>query len=303
MLLIWITLSRQQIYNIARRDGGVKRTLSLSHPDESKNSNLSRESSGIRDRDSSLDIAWILDCWRSSVGNELENWQQHQLRSWCSDAAGDGDGVDLVDLVRIIEYAGRPEIRDPFRYVQVAVERRLGRGPEYRQELEVAAGETGRRYAEYGHVRNRRAYLATCARNADPPMTAETRRTGFLDSYRRRHGRLPWEPDGNEYSGVGVSAEVSEHRRHQQPEEALEPAQEPRRLPREKVPPVSEQGPCLHPLAALLPSRMSLADVVQVECSSGCGHRLYSDRGAFACPCHWSPAQVARAAAALQVGG
>ena len=297
-------LSRQQIYNIARRDGGVKRTLSSHHPDEYRNSDLLIESSEVPDRDSSLDIAWILDCWRSSVGRELENWQQHQLRSWANDAGADDGGCDLVDLVRFIEYAGRPEIRDPFRYVQVAVEQRLGKGPEYRQELEVAAGETGRRYAEYGHVRNRRAYLATCARNADPPMTAETRRTGFLDSYRRRHGRLPWEPNGNGSSGIRAEpAEVAELCRQQQPEEVLEPAQEPRRLPRDKVPPVSEQGPCLHPLAALLTSSMSLADVVQVQCSAGCGHRLYSDRGPFACPCHWPAATVARVANVLQVGG
>ena len=212
------SLSRQQIYNIAKRDGGVKRTLCLPHPDESKNSDLFIESSGAQNGDSSLDIAWILDCWRSSVGSELENWQQHQLRSWANDAAtddgADHGGVDLVDLVRIIEYAGRPEILDPFRYVQVAVERRRGKGPEYRQELEAAAGETGRRYAEYGHVQNRRAYLATCARNADPPVVdAETRRTGFLDSYRRRRGRLPWEPDGNGSSGIGVEpAEVAGRR-------------------------------------------------------------------------------------------
>ena len=201
------SLSRQQIYNIAKRDGGVKRTLSPPHPDEPRNPDLFIESSGVRNEDSSLDTSWILDCWRASVGGELENWQQHQIRSWTNDAAtddgADEGGVDLIDLVRIVEYAGRPEIRDPWRYVQAAVERRRGRGPEYRQELEAAAGEAGRRYADYAHVQNRRAYLATCTRNADPPVTdAETRRTGFLDSYRRRHGRLPWEPDGKEYSGI-----------------------------------------------------------------------------------------------------
>ena len=296
-------LSRMQIYRIAERDSGVTRTISLPNPDDIRNSDLIFESSCQLLRDGSGythadDTSWITTVWEQEVGGEPAGWQLHQLRAW---TATDG-GCDIVDLVRFIEYAGRPEIRDPFRYVQVAVERRRGKGPEYRQELEAAAGETGRRYADYGHVRNRRAYLATCARNADPPVVdAGTRRTGFLDRYRRRHGRWPWEPDGNGSSGAGVNAAVAGRRRHQQPEEALEPSQEPRSLPREKAPPVSEHGPCLHPLATLLTSWMSLADVVQVECSSGCGHRLYSDRGPFPCPCHWSPAQVARASVALRI--
>ena len=299
-------LSRMQIYRIAERDSGVTRTVSLSNPDDIKNSDLVCESSLQLLRDGSGythadDTSWITTVWEQEVGGEPAGWQLHQLRVWTATEGADV-GCDIVDLVRFIEYAGRPEIRDPFRYVQVSVERRRSKGSEYRQELEAAAGETGRRYADYGHVRNRRAYLATCARNADPPVTAETRRTGFLDSYRRRPVPLPWEPDGNESSGVPTEpAGVDGRRRHQQPEEVLEPAQEPRSLPREKVPPITERGPCRHPLAALLTSRMSLADIVQVQCSSGCGHRLYSDRGAFACPCHWSPAQVARAAAALQV--
>ena len=284
---------------------GTRTILSL-NPDDLKNSDSFNESSENIEEDGSCpltDTDWILDYWRDSVGNGLAGWQLHQLRSWCSDAAGDGGGVDLTDLVRCIDYAGRPEIRDPFRYVRVAVDRRRGRGPEYRQELEAAAGEAGRRYADYAHVQNRRAYLATCARNADPPVTAETRRTGFLDSYRQRHGRLPWERDGNESSGVRAEpVEVDEWRRHQKPEEVMEQARATRIcLPREKAPPVSEQGPCGHPLAALLTSRMSLADVVQVQCSSGCGHWLYSDRGPLECPCHLPPAQAARVAAALQV--
>ena len=302
-------LSRMQIYRITKRDAGVTRTVSLSNRDDIKNSDSIFESSRKPLKDSSGyihpdDTSWIADVWKSSVGNEPEGWQLHQLRAWAGTDGSDG-GCDIVDLVRFIEYAGRPETRvPPFRYVEWCVNDRRGKGPEYRQELEAAAGETGRRYADYAHVRDRRAYLAVCARTADPPVTAETRRTGYLDSYRRMFGRMPWETDGNGSSWVPAEpAGVAGRCRHQQPEEALEPAQEPRSLPREKVPPVSEHGPCRHPLAALLTSRMSLADVVQVACSSGCGHRLYSDRGAFPCPCHWSPAQLARAAAALQVGG
>ena len=70
-------------------------------------------------------------------------------------------------------------------------------------------------------------------------------------------------------------------------------------LLREKDPPVLEHGLCRHPLATLLVAGMVLDDVVQVECAVGCGHRLYSDRGALECPCHWPSAKVSRAALAL----
>ena len=190
-------LSRQQIYRIAARDCDVTRTISPPHPDELLNSNSLRESSESPRRDGSgyihaTDPTWIADVWQSSVEAPLETWQRWRLQGWVDEAEA-GDGADIVDLVRIVEYAGRPEVRDPWRYVQAAVERRRGKGAEYRQELEAAAGEAGRRYADYGHVANRRAYLATCAANNVPEPAVADRRDGFLESYRRRYGRLPWE--------------------------------------------------------------------------------------------------------------
>ena len=65
-------------------------------------------------------------------------------------------------------------------------------------------------------------------------------------------------------------------------------------LPQENRPPVLEHDPCRHPLASLLVSVTDLEAVVQVECVTGCGHRLYSDRGPLECPCHWPAARVAR---------
>ena len=70
-------------------------------------------------------------------------------------------------------------------------------------------------------------------------------------------------------------------------------------LPQENRPPVLEQGPCRHPLVALLTAGIVLEAVVQVECSAGCGHRLYSDRGSFECPCHWPAAKAASVGRAL----
>ena len=52
---------------------------------------------------------------------------------------------------------------------------------------------------------------------------------------------------------------------------------------------------------ARLVGGMALDDVVQVECAAGCGHGIYSDRGALECPCHWPSVKVSRAALALRL--
>ena len=46
---------------------------------------------------------------------------------------------------------------------------------------------------------------------------------------------------------------------------------------------------------------MALDDDVEVECAVGRGHRLYSDRGLLACPCHWPAAKVERFVRALRL--
>ena len=71
-------------------------------------------------------------------------------------------------------------------------------------------------------------------------------------------------------------------------------------LPRGKDPPVLEHGPCRHPLASLLTAGMVLGDVVKVNCvTTGCGCRLYSDRGPLECPCHLPLTKVAALTRAL----
>ena len=47
---------------------------------------------------------------------------------------------------------------------------------------------------------------------------------------------------------------------------------------------------------------MAMDDVVEVECAVGRGHRLYSDRGSFKCPCHWPAAKAVQIARTLQQG-
>ena len=116
--------------------------------------------------------------------------------------------------------------------------------------------------------------------------------------YGRVLGPPPWErekleqpletgglPDSDEICRRGSDGEV-----RKPVQVAIEP------LPPEKDRPVLEHGPCRHPLASLLASAMVLDDVVQVECSAGCGHWLYSDRGPLECPCHWPPTKAAQAA-------
>ena len=44
----------------------------------------------------------------------------------------------------------------------------------------------------------------------------------------------------------------------------------------------------------------SVVAVVQVQCVTGCGHRLYSDRGPVECPCHWPVAKAVAVAPALE---
>ena len=59
-------------------------------------------------------------------------------------------------------------------------------------------------------------------------------------------------------------------------------------------------GPCPHPMAVSLVSGMELSQVAWVACACGCGHELYSDRGAIECPCHWSPERLRRARAEVE---
>ena len=93
----------------------------------------------------------------------------------------------------------------------------------------------------------------------------------------------------------GDSGEIRWRQSHGEAPKSGQTARNP--LPRQKRTGIFEQGACWHPLAALLASAMDLEAVVQVDCAAGCGHRIYSDRGSVACPCHWPPekaAQVAR---------
>ena len=63
---------------------------------------------------------------------------------------------------------------------------------------------------------------------------------------------------------------------------------------------ILEQGRCGHRVVALLATAMDLASVIEVECSAGCGHRFYPDRGPVECPCRWEPVTAVALARALR---
>ena len=105
-------------------------------------------------------------------------------------------------------------------------------------------------------------------------------------------------------AGGGDSGGCEENRRPESQGEALNAGRTTwRPSPREKREAILEHGPCRHPLASLMVSAMDLEAVVLVECSEGCGHWLYSDRGPVRCPCHWPAAVVTQMFAALSSRG
>ena len=148
------------------------------------------------------------------------------------------------------------------------------------------------------------------------------RRPGrFLEYYRRRYGRLPWEdaPDAEvEPSPPAdpplapeqlehpenptfevISREMRPDPSHGEPLNSVERPYSTCEKPSNE--PVLEHGPCRHPLAGIMALALPLYNIQQVGCeTAGCGCRVYSDRGRGQCPCHWSPVKAAAAYRALQ---
>ena len=170
-----------------------------------------------------------------------------------------------------------------------------------------------------------------------PTFEAEARdlmdreRSGHVESYRRRFGRLPWdnppdaetpetpantevvpspavkrpvEPEKLEHPENRVISGVSRdtrpdpspgevHKAVERYSGSCENARETAKL---------EHAPCRHRLALMLATTMSLDAIERVDCSeAGCSCMLYSDRGRIPCPCHWSTAKTVAVGRALQV--
>ena len=277
-----------------------------------------RDSSGLTlDRElSPLPDHWVIDTWTANVGAPPESHQAHQLVLWL-DAIGDGD--EIQDAVRLIHYAGKLTTRSPWAYVASKLPAYIGNS-ESRFNLEQRAGPEASNYVRINsaHIRDPRAYLAACAVgktgelagvDLDPVDADGTPldRSFAKKSFKRRYGRLPWENPPDPDTGpvepeqleqapkpeiVAVSRET---RRDLSPIEAQKSVERySRSCENAGEKPKLEHGPCRHPVANVLATAMRLEDVVQVEClATGCGCRIYSDRGAIQCPCHWPPPRVA----------
>ena len=334
----------------------------------------------------------LLDAIRASVGAVRDPWAYLQS---CVANRGDAWTVTPQLLADVLTWAGQKSceyaltaigsgyVRRPLPYLRRTLQCAVSRGKRSSGSSDspvAMAVATARRWAP-----------ELVIVDADEATTAEDagKRTGYVDSFRRRHGRMPWEPvreiaadfdsvaapnrciglkglpgddvnyknleEKNLESSPGTikadatwapCAELDLDRTAGSPDKsdarlmaaygralglptldrekleqpvktgALHDSDVIRRrgsdgearklvqaaldpLPREKEHPVLEHGRCRHPLASLLAIAMVLDDVVLVECVAGCGHRLYSDRGPWECPCHWPPAKVARAAREL----
>ncbi len=299
---------------------------------------------------------------RASADAEIDRWAYLQR---CMVNRGDAWTVPAHLLADVLGWAGE----DPLKYALLYADRLL---PYLRRTLATAIAE-GKRPARGRRVRRAIDIARQWAKDPDLVIThiseafaaedaaIESERSRFVDSYRRRFGRLPWEEpepkavEPAEFSDIRIGvrgddlinpelvnqeflksspppdAHVTPSRSaptssppertlklEQPPNPAVSPDSDEIRRPQRSVealksaestwtplasailPPVLEHGPCRHPLAALMSTTMSLDVVVQVDCShTGCGCRIYSDRGPLECPCHLSSAQARALAKAL----
>ena len=172
-----------------RQHQKVSEPISPPHPNDlSSDFSLLKSSICELEMGSDTDIAWIVDTWTAKTGEHPSRRQALQLAAWADAGLDDGS---IVDLVRMIRYAAAK--RDPWAYVSSSMSR-LGGEPECWHCLQQRASAKQVQYSQY--ARDPRAYLATCVRNEPGPAPPAdlNRRTGYLNSYRKRYGSLPWEP-------------------------------------------------------------------------------------------------------------
>lgn len=105
----------------------------------------------------------LLEMWTREVGEPSPTLAitLANLESRC-DQDSEAGGTLWVDAVRIMQCAAKA--RDPVAYLHGSL-KRLGGEAETMARLRGGATEKAVRYADYGHVKDRRAYLATCNRN------------------------------------------------------------------------------------------------------------------------------------------
>ena len=244
----------------------------------------------------------LMDAIRASGGAEVRDPWSYLQR--CVSNRGDAWTVRAQVLADVLTWAGEKRLD----YALVAI----GAGgvgkplPYLRRVLADAVGNGERLGASFGRPVSvsvdmaRRRAPSLVVVDVDEAMArereAETeRRGGFIESFRSRWGRLPWEPGGTaEVDHCPIRLNGSGDDQHLDTDNG-EINSSPGAVKANAT--VSPAGDtvhvrCSHPLVGMLTAAMALERVEWVECAEGCGHRLYSDRGPLVCPCHWDAARV-----------
>ena len=252
----------------------------------------------------------LMDAIRASGGAVVRDPWAYLQR--CVSNRGDAWTVRAQVLADVLTWAGEKRLD----YALVAI----GTGgvgkplPYLRQVLADAVGKGERVGASFGRPASvavdmaRRLAPSLVVVDVDEAMARDTeaeteRRGGFIESFRRRWGRLPWEPDGKAEADdcpIGLKGSVDDsHLLSDNGEINSSPGAVKANA---TVSPLGEtfHERCSHPLVGMLTAGMELERVEWVECAAGCGHWLYSDRGPLVCPCHWDSGRVRALSRGLQ---
>ena len=303
---------------------------------------------------------WILGCWAANVGVPLSSEVADRLAEYAADLVASENWKRLNRLVDdiIVGWCASGKAKNPAAFLRTCLnnEEQQQLAAKAVQEAVLAMGDRFENAARYiAEADNPVAYLTTCRREARPhgglsgrsamgtglsilkrwaPQLVtpafeaeamelmEQERSGHLESYRQRYGRLPWDnpQDAQEEADLeatavsqptklehpanpAISGETSGTRRGPSHGEALKQVERHLR-PRENAgtAAILEHSPCRHPLTTRLTAAMRLDNVAMVDCAiPGCSCRLYSDRGPVQCPCHWPVRRVATLTQALDL--
>ena len=265
----------------------------------------------------------LMDAIKASASARLDPWAYLQR---CMSNRGDTWTVQAQLLADALVWAGETKLTYALGAIGAgSVMRPL---PYLRQVLAEAAGR-GKRAASSHHApvaaavgMARRLAGSLIVLDADTALAAEadkeqSRRSDLLQSFQQRWGRLPWEDEATSEDNrdtcdskaqdcpIGLNGLRCDEINYPDPDTGkldsspgTVKANGTLLEGRETAAVVVNPTMCWHPVAKLITAArlitagMVLDDVVPVECSVGCGHWLYSDRGPMVCPCHWSSTRV-----------
>ena len=186
-------------------------------------------------------------------------------------------GLDNAE--RAIRYAGEVAAR-PRAYLRTCItSAKAGAGLQSGVSGAQVGAQLVRRFAPRLMTERLAAEISALA---DREITQS--RTGYLDDYGKRYGRLPWETADAEPETL-AETDPPEIRTPEVPVPIM--AEVPELLSVSGGTAVLvEAGRCPHPLSALVSASLPLDTQYETSCSrGGCAHQVYSDRPRE-CPCH-----------------